>query len=195
MFTARLSFFVVILAAAALYACNSGDSNSGSAVSAVASTSGAEQAVAGACTGATQGATCTFEGRPGHSKTGTCQPAPDESGGLVCVPDHHGFGPPPEAMDACGNFTSGAACSFTGRRGQAIAGTCQSGPDGSGPLACKPNPGQFGPPQEVVDACGNLTVGDACSFTGHRGQTHTGTCQQGRDGNGPLACRPDRSQF
>ena len=45
--------------------------------------------------------------------------------------------PPPEALAACQGKSSGAACSFTGRRGDSVSGTCFS-PDPSKPLACKP---------------------------------------------------------
>ena len=44
-------------------------------------------------------------------------------------------GPPPEALAACKTLASGAACSFTGGRGEA-KGSCWA-PEGK-PLACKP---------------------------------------------------------
>lgn len=44
-------------------------------------------------------------------------------------------GPPPEALAACKSLASGAACSFTGRRG-AMTGTCVA-PQGQ-ELACRP---------------------------------------------------------
>lgn len=60
----------------------------------------------------------------------------------------HRRGPPPEAIAACKGKASGAACSFTGRRGEALSGTCfapppraESGTGGqaeSPPLACRP---------------------------------------------------------
>jgi uncharacterized protein YdeI (BOF family) len=51
--------------------------------------------------------------------------------------------PPKEAVDACQSSSSGASCSFSGREGKQMTGTCWS-PDTSKPLACKPAhpPGQ-----------------------------------------------------
>lgn len=55
-------------------------------------------------------------------------------------------GPPPEAIAACKDKSSGDDCSFTGRNSQNITGTCfappSSGQQGSGgqgahPLACR----------------------------------------------------------
>ena len=47
------------------------------------------------------------------------------------------------------------------------------------------------PPKEAFDACNNKQAGDACSVTfGDR--TITGTCSKGPDGQGALACKPDR---
>jgi hypothetical protein len=48
-------------------------------------------------------------------------------------PPNHPPGPPPAAVEACRNANAGDACSFDG-----ISGTCARGPDGNGPLACKP---------------------------------------------------------
>jgi hypothetical protein len=56
-------------------------------------------------------------------------------------------GPPPQvAIDACTKLTEGAACSFTGRRGEAITGSCHVPPQQSS-VACVPTrpPGQGGP--------------------------------------------------
>jgi hypothetical protein len=66
---------------------------------------------------------------------------------------HHG--PPPEAVAACKDKTSGAACSFTGRQNEKLNGTCFSPParepgaSGAGgqaerPLACRPDRGGAG---------------------------------------------------
>jgi hypothetical protein len=47
-------------------------------------------------------------------------------------------GPPPQvAIDACAKLSEGAACSFTGRRGEAISGSCRTPPQQS-TLACVP---------------------------------------------------------
>ncbi|MEM9208276.1 MAG: hypothetical protein AAGA61_03440 [Pseudomonadota bacterium] len=45
-------------------------------------------------------------------------------------------GPPPEAVEACAAATDGDPCSFEGRRGESLEGTCD-GPDDR-PLACRP---------------------------------------------------------
>ena len=53
-------------------------------------------------------------------------------------------GPPPEALDACRGKASGSACSFTGRRGEPLNGSCFSPPVGAA-LACRP---EGGPPKK-----------------------------------------------
>jgi hypothetical protein len=45
------------------------------------------------------------------------------------------------------------------------------------------------PPQQALDACANLTAGAACSFDAD-GHHIDGTCRNGPDGQGPLACAP-----
>ena len=47
------------------------------------------------------------------------------------------------------------------------------------------------PPQEAVDACARLAVDQACRFT-FDGRDHEGLCRRGPDGQGPLACAPNR---
>lgn len=97
--------------------------------------------------------------------------------------------PPREAFEACTSKKAGDACSVTlGPR--SITGVCATGPDGNGPLACKPDHPP-GPPPEAVDACAKSAEGDACSasFGDH---TISGKCAKGPDGNGPLACKPDQ---
>ena len=91
-----------------------------------------------ACNGLSAGEACsvTFDGR---TLEGTCRTRPDGNGPLVCAPK--GFlrgGPPPEALAACTNLAAGASCSVT-LHGHTLEGTCRSGPDGTGPLACFPN--------------------------------------------------------
>jgi hypothetical protein len=65
----------------------------------------------------------------------------------------------------------------------ATASDTQSTTSGSG--AHRP------PPQEALDACASLTAGAACAFDIDSHHV-TGTCKQGPEGNGPLACAPDR---
>lgn len=38
----------------------------------------------------------------------------------------HPHGPPPEAVAACASKTVGSSCSFTGRRGESLTGTCET---------------------------------------------------------------------
>ena len=45
--------------------------------------------------------------------------------------------PPPEAIDSCADKSSGDACSFEGREGETLSGTCFS-PSSDLPLACRP---------------------------------------------------------
>ena len=61
--------------------------------------------------------------------------------------------PPPEAIEACKGKSADAPCSFTGREGRQVSGTCFSPPprpDGDKPpMACKPEhpPGSQHAPQ------------------------------------------------
>lgn len=49
--------------------------------------------------------------------------------------------------------------------------------------------GRRGPPQVAIDACGSLSAGDACSFTGRNGEQLSGTCFAPKDRE--LACKPE----
>jgi hypothetical protein len=100
------------------------------------------QAAIDACASKTAGTACTVE-LDGHSIAGTCA-APPDSATLACRPDHpdHPHGPPPEAIEACASKTEGTACTVA-HGDHAVNGTCAHGPDGNGPLACKP---EGGPP-------------------------------------------------
>jgi hypothetical protein len=59
----------------------------------------------------------------------------------------HRHGPPPEALAACAGKAAGATCGFTGRRNEALTGTCFAPPrredagatQGALPLACRPS--------------------------------------------------------
>ena len=46
-------------------------------------------------------------------------------------------------------------------------------------------------PPQAIDACANLTAGAACAFDIDSHHV-TGTCRQGPNGSGPLACAPDQ---
>ena len=51
-------------------------------------------------------------------------------------------GPPPEALEACASGATGDICSFAGRRGETVSGTCEA--RHSDELVCFP---EGGPPQ------------------------------------------------
>lgn len=46
--------------------------------------------------------------------------------------------PPREAVEACADKASGDECSFEGREGETVSGSCFS-PDADRPLACRPD--------------------------------------------------------
>ena len=54
--------------------------------------------------------------------------------------------PPAAALEACASSVQGDPCSFEGRRGEAVEGTCEA-PDDK-PLACRPS---GGPPKDAVE--------------------------------------------
>ena len=47
-------------------------------------------------------------------------------------------GPPPEAIAACADASQGDSCSFTGRQGEDLQGSCITPPRASDELACLP---------------------------------------------------------
>ncbi len=55
-------------------------------------------------------------------------------------------GPPEVALEACSNSVQGDPCSFAGRRGDALDGTCEA-PDDK-PLACRT---EGGPPKQNLE--------------------------------------------
>lgn len=50
------------------------------------------------------------------------------------APGRHG--PPPEAIEACASASEGDNCSFTGREGETLQGTCETARDEQ--LVCAP---------------------------------------------------------
>ena len=113
--------------------------------------------------------------------------------------------PPQAAIDACSSQSAGASCAFD-IDSHHITGTCRQGPNASAPLACAPDqpppppPGGSGsgdvcgpppPPQAALDACANQSAGDSCAFDIDSHHI-TGTCRQGPNGSGALACAPDQ---
>jgi hypothetical protein len=149
-----------------------------------------------ACKVLADGATCSVK-LGDRTMAGTCRRGPDGRGLLACAPNDrppHPLGPPREAVEACQGSSAGAACSFS-LDGSSISGTCQTGPGGSGALACAPKDrpphgrGPHGPPPEALTACKSLSEGATCSVQ-LPDRTVPGTCRRGPDGQGPLACAP-----
>lgn len=153
-----------------------------------------------ACNGLAAGAACGFT-HHGKNLTGTCRTGPNGEA-AACAPEgmgpggpggHHG--PPPEAVAACNGQSAGATCSVT-FDGRTMTGTCRTGPDGQGSLACAPQGGpggpggHHGPPPEALAACSGQSAGASCSVNLH-GQATTGTCVAGPNGEA-LACMPPR---
>jgi hypothetical protein len=150
--------------------------------------------------GTTPGTATAVTSSSGVSSTGTTGSTGSDGFGSTVVPRG---GPPPEAVAACTGRSEGASCSFTAPSGE-LSGTCHSGRDGSGSLACMPagHPGDGGPgkppdggqgphggpPPQAVAACAKLASGATCSFTAPFGNV-TGTCRTGPNG-GTLACSP-----
>ena len=89
-------------------------------------------ALACACAGAQSSGQQGGPGGPGQGQGqgGSEQGQGGQQGG-------HRRGPPPQALAACANSTSGAQCSFEGREGRTVSGTCFA-PESSLPLACRP---------------------------------------------------------
>jgi hypothetical protein len=155
-----------------------------------------------ACAASSAGASCTVTFPDGKTANGTCRAPPDGNGALACAPSggpggHRG--PPPEAVSACSNQSSGAACSFT-HHDRSISGTCRAAPDDSnGALACVPEGGprgrgpggHHGPPPEALAACASSSAGASCTVTLPDGKTLSGACVAGPEGQA-LACLPAR---
>ena len=81
-----------------------------------------------------------FRGTPDPSFARGPRGGSDDAG--KAPPREPGKSPPPEAMDACRGRAEGAACNFTGLRGEALDGTCfrpPNAPAGSATLACRPD--------------------------------------------------------
>jgi hypothetical protein len=84
------------------------------------------------------------------AQTQSAPPQGDDSGDRP-------HGPPPEAISACQGKAAGAACSFTGRRGEQLTGTCFNPPSPTSntqgqhsmikrPMACRPPHRDNNPP-------------------------------------------------
>ena len=178
---------------------------------------GPPQQALDACKGETLNATCSFNLPNGANIAGTCITPPNSSQ-LACAPqggpatqngqippqDGNVGRPPRQALAACENQSLGAACSFDLPNGGNITGTCITLPKLS-QLACAPQgqggqpalngqtPPQGGnaggPPQQVFDACANLTQNASCSFNLPNGANVTGTCVTPPNSS-QLACVP-----
>ncbi|MCP4489463.1 MAG: hypothetical protein GY820_19440 [Gammaproteobacteria bacterium] len=59
--------------------------------------------------------------------------------------------PPKNALEACSQASSGSQCSFSGRGGENVSGSCFA-PQDDVPLACKPEGGRPPPPPESEDS-------------------------------------------
>lgn len=96
--------------------------------------------------------------------------------------------PPPEALEACENLSSGAACTVETPHGT-LSGTCVAPPGRE--LACMPaHPpgGRGGPPPEALNACEGLARESACSVVTPHG-ARPGFCHAPE--GMPLACLPE----
>lgn len=109
--------------------------------------------------------------------------APSGTQGQAGPPRH---GPPPEAIAACQGKSAGAACSFTGREGRALTGTCFVPPP-------RPQGGMAQQGSGAQQGGGGLQGGG-----GQQGQAPQGPSPQGNapspgkgmQGTMPMACRP-----
>lgn len=94
-----------------------------------------------ACSGIQDGASCSFT-HDGRQVSGTCRAGP-EGKPSACAPaggpggHGPGFGPPPEALEACKGLQEGATCSVSLRDGNVVSGECRAGPRGEA-VACMP---------------------------------------------------------
>ena len=82
--------------------------------------------------------------------------AADASTSPQSGPPHGGpHAPPPEAVAACNGLSAAAACSFSGRNGETLTGTCAAPPADkaqASTLACRPDhPPQGRPPMDNGD--------------------------------------------
>ncbi len=96
-----------------------------------------------ACGGLAEGASCSVTWSDGSRMAGICRSGP-QGEPAACMPERPprgGFGPPPEAIQACASLDEGAACTFTVPDGHELSGACRAVPDGSA-RACAPS----GPP-------------------------------------------------
>jgi hypothetical protein len=150
------------------------------------------QVLIDACAGKAEGDSCsvTFHDR---TFTGACGTAPDGVT-LACMPQREHEQSP--RVEACVGKEAGAPCSVNrddegddeegdddgDDDGDAKQGICR--PNDEGVLACLPP----APPQEAIDACAGLMVGDMCSFP-WGDQVLSGACRALPDG-ATLVCAP-----
>src|SRR5205085_2800067 len=113
-----------------------------------------------ACTSHAAGDACSFTGHRGETESGVCATARDGAT-LMCA--HAARTPPQAAIDACTGLTAGASCALPphGDGGTTEAGTCSTGPTGTGPLACEHPHGVVA---EATEACTGLAAGAACTI-------------------------------
>ena len=105
--------------------------------------------------------------------------------------------PPAALVEACAGISVGSVCSFVGREGNNVAGTCSEGRGDSGVVLCRPNdrPDRGdGPSREerramATAACTELTAGVSCTIDGEN-HSIAGTCRTPPEGES-LFCVPD----
>lgn len=77
--------------------------------------------------------------QPASSSAGSGQKPAAGQGATAGGGERPRHGPPPEAIDACKGKAANAACTFTGRQGEKLTGTCFKPPEAADkPMACRP---------------------------------------------------------
>jgi 4-amino-4-deoxy-L-arabinose transferase-like glycosyltransferase len=99
-------------------------------------------------------------------------------------------GPPQEALDACSNSIQGASCSFTGKNGNTINGSCITPPN-SNELACAPQGMIQQRVQGQVPADGQNGFNGQVSPQGMQGPFGQGGPADGQNGQGGPNGGPD----
>jgi len=144
-----------------------------------------------ACSGSSEGTSCTYSGPGGNDVSGDCMYNDHET--MVCMvksSDDGGAGSGTGAIDnPCADLAADDECSFTDPvMGTTLTGACQETPLGE--LMCQPTPGELagGDENQAASACSSSASGSSCSFSDPGGNTASGVCQD--DGTGELACYP-----
>lgn len=166
------------------------------------------------CVDLSEGDTCEITGPDGEIVSGTCEVGRDDE--LMCRGEMAGGknndeekGNMPEGnqpnntemIEICVDLSEGDTCEFSGMNGETMSGTCEMGREDE--LMCR---GEMGGEQpgggrgeiqggnqpdftEMIESCAGLSEGDTCESTGMNGETMTGTCETGQNGD-ELMCHP-----